>query len=154
MDPSWLRSPARALSNAASYTTKWTLPLQHVSEMVAFFIFIVFIIENQHFPLRSPLAYTMNLRGTPKIVFGHNWLYMALFDFSRAGFCMVFRRASFVFHARGQISEAGVGFWIPEVDILARGRFLGDLGVPKKMVLQRNDFLVRIQGDPSCPNEF
>ena len=58
------------------------------------------------------------------------------------------------FHARGRILEAGVGFWNPEVDILARGRFWSDFGVPKKTVLQRNDFVVRIQGDPSCPNAF
>ena len=58
------------------------------------------------------------------------------------------------FHARGRILEAGVGFWNPEVDILARGRFLSDFGVPKKIVLQRKYFLVRIQGDPSCPNEL
>ena len=88
------------------------------------------------------------------MVFGHNLRYMAPFDVSRAGFCMVFRRASFVFHAWGWILEAGVGFWNPEVDILARGRFLSDFGVPKKIVLQRNGFVVRIQGDPSCPNEF
>ena len=47
------------------------------------------------------------------MVFGHNLRYMAPFDFSRAWFCMVFRRASFVFHARGRILEARVGFWIP-----------------------------------------
>ena len=58
------------------------------------------------------------------------------------------------FHARGRILEAGVGFWNPKVDILARGRFLSDFGVPKKIVLQRKYFLVRIQGDPSCPNEL
>ena len=50
--------------------------------------------------------------------------------------------------------EAVVAFWNPEVDILARGRFWSDFGVPKKVVLQRNGFVVRIQGDPSCPNEF
>ena len=32
--------------------------------------------------------------------------------------------------------------------------FWSDFGVLKKVVLQRNDFLVRIQGDPSCPNDF
>ena len=58
------------------------------------------------------------------------------------------------FHAWGRILEAGVGFWNPEVDILARGRFLGDFGVPKNTFLQRNDFVAGIQGDPSCPNEF
>ena len=35
------------------------------------------------------------------MVFGHNLRYMAPFDFSRAGFCMVFRRASFVFSCPG-----------------------------------------------------
>ena len=50
--------------------------------------------------------------------------------------------------------EAGVGFWNPEVDILAQGRFWSDFGVPKKIVLHRNDFVVRIQGNPSCPDEF
>ena len=66
------------------------------------------------------------------MVFGHNLRYMALFDFSRAGFCMFFRRASFVFSCPGRILEAGVGFWKPEVDILARGRFFGDLGSRKR----------------------
>ena len=31
------------------------------------------------------------------MVFGHNLRYMAPFDFSRVGFCMVFQCASFVF---------------------------------------------------------
>ena len=86
--------------------------------------------------------------------FGHNLRYMAPFAFSRAGLCMVVGAHLLFFHARGRILEAGVGFWNPEVDILARGRFWGDSGVPKKIVLQRNDFVGRIQGDPSCPNEF
>ena len=64
---------------------------------------------------------------------------------------MVFRRASFVFSCpgtdfggRGQILDP-------------RGRHFGPgafFGVPKNTILQRNDFVVRIQGDPSCPNEF
>ena len=45
------------------------------------------------------------------------------------------------FHAWGWILEAGVGFGNPEVDILARGRFLSDFWVPIKIVLQRNDFV-------------
>ena len=39
------------------------------------------------------------------------------------------------FHARGRILEAGVGFWNPEVDILARGPFWPQKMVPKKKVL-------------------
>ena len=46
------------------------------------------------------------------------------------------------FHALGQILEAGVGFWDPEVDILARGPFWHQKVVPKKVVLWRNDFVV------------
>ena len=45
------------------------------------------------------------------------------------------------FNARGRILEARVGFWIPEVDISARGRFGSDSGVLKKVVLQRNGFV-------------
>ena len=52
-----------------------------------------------------------------------------------------FRAHLLFFHAWGRILEAGVGFWNPEVDILARGRFWSDFGVPKKIVLQRNDFV-------------
>ena len=44
------------------------------------------------------------------MVFGHNLRYMAPFDFSKAGFCMVFRRASFVFSCPGTDLDAGVGF--------------------------------------------
>ena len=39
------------------------------------------------------------------MVFGHNLRHMAPFDFSRAGFCMVFRHASFV------LFRPGDGFW-------------------------------------------
>ena len=82
------------------------------------------------------------------MVFGHNLRYMGPFDFSRAGFCMVFRRASFVFSCPGaEFRGRGRNFG-PGVNILARGRFLSDFGVLKKIVLQRNVFLVRIQGDP------
>ena len=62
----------------------------------------------------------------PKVVC-HNLHNMAPFYFSRAGFCMVFRRASFVFHAQGQIFEPRIGFWI------SRSTFWpGDLFGPKK----------------------
>ena len=88
------------------------------------------------------------------MVFGHNLRYMAPFDFSRAGFCMVFRRASFVFSCLGTDFGGQGRIFGPGVNILARGPFWGQKWGPKKIVLQRNDFLVRIQGDPSCPNEF
>ena len=66
------------------------------------------------------------------MVLGHNLRYMAPFDFSRAGFCMVFGRASFVFSCPGA-DFGGLGRILElEVDILAWGRFWGDFGVPKK----------------------
>ena len=71
---------------------------------------------------------------------------------------MFSRRTSFVFSNglawEGRILETAVGFCNPEVDMLARGRFWDDFWVPKKIVLLGNVFLVRIQGNPSCPNEF
>ena len=103
---------------------------------------IMFTIENHHFPLKSPRAYTRILRGTPKIVFGHNLRYMALFDFLRAGFCMVFRRTSFVFSCPGT-DFGGPGRILDlQVNILARGPFWPQKMVPKKVVLWKNDFLV------------
>ena len=85
------------------------------------------------------------------MVFGHNLRYMAPFDFSRAGFCMVFRRASFVF------SCPGTDFGGPGRILDPRGRHFGPrtfFGVPKNIFSQRNDFVVRIQRIPSCTNEF
>ena len=126
---------------------------------------LIFTIENQHFPLKSSLGHPWDptapassqmplMRGTPKMVFGHNLRYMAPFDFSRAGFCMVFRRASFVFSCsetdfggRGRILDL-------QVNILARGPFWPPKMVPEKVVLWRNDFVVGVLGNPSCPNEF
>ena len=88
------------------------------------------------------------------MVFGHNLRYMAPFDFSRAGFCMVFRRASFVFSCPG--TDFGGWDWILDlqVNILAWGPFWHQKMVPKKVVLWRNDFVMGVQGNPSCPNEF
>ena len=76
------------------------------------------------------------------MVFGHNLRYMAPFDFSRAGFCMEFRRASFVFSCPGMDlggpdrilgppgQHFGLGtlwgqFWGPEKDGFARKLFCG-----------------------------
>ena len=62
------------------------------------------------------------------MVFGHNLCYMAPFDFPRAGFCMVFRRASFVFSCPGaDFGGRGSDFGFP------RSTFWpGDLFGPKK----------------------
>ena len=49
------------------------------------------------------------------MVFGHNLHHMAPFEFLEAGFCMVFRRASFVFSC-------------PGVDFGAAGQILGAPG--------------------------
>ena len=46
-------------------------------------------------------AYTKILRVPSKMVFGHNLHYMAPFAIPRAGFCIVFQRASFVFSFPG-----------------------------------------------------
>ena len=77
------------------------------------------------------------------MVFGHNLRYMAPFDFSRAGFCMVFRRASFVFSCPGtdlgaqdRILDPQDRILDPQVNILARGPFWPQKMVPKKVVVE------------------
>ena len=77
------------------------------------------------------------------MVFGHNLRYMAPFDFSRAGFCMVFRHASFVFSCPGTDLGGRGRILDLQVNILARGPFWPQKMVPKKNVLWRNDFVVR-----------
>ena len=48
----------RSLSNTVNYNTKWTLPLQNVSEMIiCCSCSLVFTIENSHFPLKSSLGH-------------------------------------------------------------------------------------------------
>ena len=47
----------------------------------------------------------------PKMVLGHNFDHMAPFGILEAGFCMVFRRASFWFWA------LGVVFWTPDPNL-------------------------------------
>ena len=76
------------------------------------------------------------------MVCGHNLRYMAPFDFSRAGFCMVFRRASFVFSCPGTDFGGRGRILHPQVDNLARGPKRSQKMVPKKIVLWRNDFVV------------
>ena len=73
------------------------------------------------------------------MVFGHHLRYMAPFDFSRAGFCMVFRCASFVFPCLGadfgaqdRILDPQDQISDPQVNILARGPFWHQKMVPKK----------------------
>mgnify|MGYP004200184007 CR=1 FL=1 len=76
------------------------------------------------------------------MVFGHNLRYMAPFDFSRAGFCMVFRRASFVFSCPGMDFGGPDRILDPQVNILARDHFGTKKWSRKKLVLWRNDFVV------------
>ena len=85
-----------------------------------------------------------------KMVLGHNLHHMAPFGIPRAAFCMVFRRASFVFSCQGtdfgaqdQILDPQDPILDPQVNILARGPFWPPKMVPKQVVLWRNDFVVR-----------
>ena len=74
------------------------------------------------------LAYTRILRGTPPkwfmAIICAIWLRLI---FPGRGSAWFFGAHLLFFHARGRILEAGVRFSNPEVDILARGRFLVDL---------------------------
>ena len=122
--------------------------------------FFDFPIQNQLFPLRcrlgspwAPCIYPDFERYPPKWFSAINCAIWLRLIFRGRGSAWFFGTHLLFFHARGQILEAWVGFWIPEVDILARGRFWSDFGVLKKTVLQRNGFVVRIQGNLSCPNE-
>ena len=66
------------------------------------------------------------------MVFGHTLRYMAPFDFSRAGFCMVFRRASFVFSCPGADFGGRGRILDLQVNIFARGTFLAPKNGPEK----------------------
>ena len=78
------------------------------------------------------------------MVFGHNLHHVAPFEIPRAGFCMVFQRASFVFSCPG----ADFG---SQVNILGWGAFWAEKMVPKKIVLWRNDFVVGVLGESILP---
>ena len=86
------------------------------------------------------------------MVFGHNLRYMAPFDFSRAGFCMVFRRASFVFSCPGADFGARGQIWDPQVDILAWGAFLVIFWVPTS-VCEKKHFsnMPLVPTEPNLP---
>ena len=101
-------------------------------------------------------AHSERLPSLPltKMVFGHNLHHMAPFDFSRAGFCMEFRRASLVFSCPGVDLRDPGRISGPQVHILARGPFWTNFWIPKNILLRGNDFVVGIQGNPSCPEEF
>ena len=77
-----------------------------------------------------------------KMVLGHNLHHMAPFEIPRAGFCMVFHRASFVFSCPGAGLGAQDRILDPQVNILGWGPFWHQKVVPKKVVLWRNDFVV------------
>ena len=63
----------------------------------------------------APQSYPKSSSFGSGMIFGHNLHLMAPFAIPRAGFCMVFRRASLYFHAQGQILEPRIGFWIPGI---------------------------------------
>ena len=142
------RAATQSSPNRVNYDSKWTLPLQNVSEMVPFFIFIDFYERKSTFSSQiAPCIHQDFERYPPKwfsAITSAIWLHLI---FRGRGSAWFFGAHLLFFHARGWILDAGVGFWNPEVNILARWG-------PKNIVLQRNDFVVRIQGNPSCPNEF
>ena len=66
------------------------------------------------------------------MVFGHNLRYMAPFDFSRAGFCMVFWRASFVFSCPGTDFGGRGRILDPQGRHFGPGTFLASINGPEK----------------------
>ena len=134
------------------YNTRWTRPskthqfFQEINGNVA--DFRGFSIQNKLFPHRcclgspwAPCIYPDFERYPPKWFSAITCAIWLRLIFRGRGSAWFFGAHLLFFHARGRILEAGVGFWNPEVDILARGRFWSDFGVPKKIILQRNDFV-------------
>ena len=66
------------------------------------------------------------------MVFGHNLRYMAPFDFSRAGFCMEFRRASFVLSCPGMDLGGPDRICGPPGRHFGLGALWGQFGGPEK----------------------
>ena len=83
---------------------------------------------------------------------------MALFEALEAGFCTEFRRASFVCSSPGaDFGSPGRKLGPPRSDFGVSRSTLRDVevfGLPQKTLLRGNDFLVGMQGNPSCPNEL
>ena len=92
--------------------------------------------------------------SAPKVGLGRNLHLIGPFELFLAGFSTEFQRASFVFSRPRPIFGPRAGIWDPQIDILARGPFGANFGVPKKILLRWNDFVVRIQGNPPHPNEL
>ena len=74
------------------------------------------------------------------MILGHNLHHMAPFEIPRAGFCMVFQRASFVFSCPGadfgaqdRILDPQDQILDPQVNVLAWGPFWYQKMAPKKM---------------------
>ena len=108
-----------------------------------------FSIQNQLFPLRcrlgspwAPCIYPDFERYPPTWFSAITCAIWLRLIFRGRGSAWFFGAHLLFFHARGRILEAGVGFWNPEVDILARGLFWPQKMVPKNVVLWRNDFVV------------
>ena len=67
---------------------------------------------------------------------------------------MEFRRASFVFSCPGVDLRGSDQILGPPGQHFGLGTLWVDFGVPKNTLLRGNDFVVGIQGNPFCPNEF
>ena len=76
------------------------------------------------------------------MVFGHNLRYMAPFAIPRTGFCVVVQRESFDFSCAGTDFEAQDRIWDHQVNMLARGPFLGQFWGPENLKLQLNHFVL------------
>ena len=108
---------------------------------ITFSDFLDFSLTNQFFfssrPLHTPVFSEISPKWFSAITFAI-WLRLIFRGRVSAWF---FGAHLLFFHARGRILEAGVRFWNPEVDILARGGFWSVFGVPEKIILRRNDFV-------------
>ena len=89
-----------------------------------------------------PKSYPKSSSFGSGMVLGHNLHHMAPFEIPRAGFHMVFQRASFVFSCPGVDFGAQDRILDPQVNILGWGAFWAKKMVPKKVVLWRNDFVM------------
>ena len=128
------RAATRSSPNPVNYYTKWTLPLQNASEMVPFLIFIDFYNRKSTLSFQiAPCIHQDFERYPPKWFSAITCAIWLRLIFRGRGSAWFFGAHLLFFHAWGRILEAGVGFWNPEVDILARGRFWSDFGIPKNI---------------------
>ena len=85
------------------------------------------------------------------MVFSHNLRYMAPFDFSRAGFCMVFQRASFVFSCPGTDFGGWGRILDPQGQNFGPGPFLVPTNGPEKTCFVEEWFCGGVLGESILP---